>query len=180
MLALFVALGGSAFAAKSYVITSASQIKPSVIDNLQGDRGPRGAKGPTGPQGPTGPTGPTGASASLATIVEVLGDRVTIAPNDAEASAATCPAGSRVVSGGGAALTGDANGLSVSEASEDRQSWLAVAGNTSVISGSVRAFAYCTPSGVAVASRSAGAAHKRAEQEADALAKQLTQQLQAG
>jgi len=52
LLALFFALGGAAVAAKHYLITSTSQIKPSVLKSL---RGKTGAAGKVGPQGLTGP-----------------------------------------------------------------------------------------------------------------------------
>jgi hypothetical protein len=55
-LALFVALaGGTAYAAKHYLITSTKQIKPSVRKALHGSTGPTG---PSGPGGATGPSGP--------------------------------------------------------------------------------------------------------------------------
>jgi hypothetical protein len=65
LLALVVALGGSAFAAHRYLITSKRQIKPSVRRALHGRRGVRGASGPSGPTGPTGAIGtqlPSGKS----------------------------------------------------------------------------------------------------------------------
>jgi hypothetical protein len=73
-LALVFALGGGAWAAKKYLITSTKQIKPSVLKALKGKAGPQGSQGPQGPAGPsgkdgangaagaTGPTGPTGFS----------------------------------------------------------------------------------------------------------------------
>lgn len=58
VLALVLSVGGAAWAANKYVITSTSQIKPSVLKKLKGTKGPRG---PVGPAGATGLTGPTGA-----------------------------------------------------------------------------------------------------------------------
>lgn len=62
MLALVFALGGSAVAANHFLITSKSQIAPSVLRQLarNGRRGRRGPKGPVGDKGPTGDKGATG------------------------------------------------------------------------------------------------------------------------
>ncbi len=69
-LALVFAMSGGAYAAGKYVITSAKQIKPSVLKSLQGKAGPAGANGAQGPAGstgvagvagPQGPAGPAGA-----------------------------------------------------------------------------------------------------------------------
>jgi hypothetical protein len=76
MLALFVALTGTAVATTSVVITG-KQIKNSSITgadvknksltpkdfkgSVRGARGPRGLTGAAGPQGPLGPAGPQGA-----------------------------------------------------------------------------------------------------------------------
>jgi hypothetical protein len=57
--ALVFAMTGGAIAAK-YVITSTSQIKPSVLKKLKGPSGPAGAVGPTGLAGPVGPVGAKG------------------------------------------------------------------------------------------------------------------------
>lgn len=62
-LALFLALGGSAIAARQYVITSTKQIAPKVRTALKGARGatgPAGARGPAGERGPAGDRGPEG------------------------------------------------------------------------------------------------------------------------
>lgn len=61
LIALVLAMGGGAYAAKSVIITKLSQISPSVQKKLRGKQGP---VGPTGPQGPTGATGPKGDTGS--------------------------------------------------------------------------------------------------------------------
>jgi Collagen triple helix repeat (20 copies) len=90
-LALILSMSAGALAAKRYIITSPSQIKPSVLKQLHGQRGQRGEQGiagalgvqglrglggPAGPQGipgipgslgvtgEVGPTGPTGGGAT--------------------------------------------------------------------------------------------------------------------
>jgi hypothetical protein len=59
-LALFFALGGSAVAANHYLITSTSQIKPSLLKSLHGPAGAKGAKGVPGASGAAGQAGPAG------------------------------------------------------------------------------------------------------------------------
>lgn len=60
-LALFVALSGTAIAAKHYLITSVSQISPKVRKTLQGAQGPVGPVGATGAAGKNGANGKDGA-----------------------------------------------------------------------------------------------------------------------
>jgi hypothetical protein len=74
-LALVFAMGGSAVAAKHYLITSPSQISPKVIKKLKvtGPRGPAGpqgsagAKGEPGAKGEQGPKGEQGAAPATLT-----------------------------------------------------------------------------------------------------------------
>ena len=68
LLALFLALGGTSYAAATLI--NGSQIKPHTIAKnrltnraiaqLKGNRGPAGPQGAQGPQGPKGATGPQG------------------------------------------------------------------------------------------------------------------------
>jgi Collagen triple helix repeat (20 copies) len=111
--ALFIALGGTAFASH-FLITSTSQIKPSVLKKLRGKRGPAGAKGATGasgaagvpgapgkegPAGKEGQQGPPGPS-QLTRLTEFRGPEEEVEPEEFNASIAECPTGSRAVSGG--------------------------------------------------------------------------------
>jgi hypothetical protein len=61
VVALVVALGGTAFAAKKYVITSTRQISPKVLQQLRGRTGPMGPTGLQGSRGTDGTAGPGGA-----------------------------------------------------------------------------------------------------------------------
>ena len=188
LLALFFALGGTAVAARHYLITSTSQIKPSVLRQLMGApglaQGTPGAAGPTGPQGPAGPTGPQGPQgpagpSNVSGLTEVQGPKNSVAAGGVATSVATCPTGQHAVSGGSNVYAGTMSG-EASEADEGRTSWFVVVANSSSYGGGyVEAIAYCAGSGQAVAARSNTAAHARAVREASWIAAQLAQQLKA-
>lgn len=73
-LAVFVALGGTALAAGSYLITRTSQIKPSVLRALEGPRGPE---------------------------MRVSSEKMSVKPGqDLDATRAECPQSYHVVTGG--------------------------------------------------------------------------------
>lgn len=59
-MALVFAMGGSAMAAKHYVINSTKQINPKVLKKLHGAAGKKGSTGASGPAGPAGAVGPGG------------------------------------------------------------------------------------------------------------------------
>lgn len=94
VLALFIALGGSAVAAKHYLVTSTRQIKPSVLRTLKGKVGPQGPSGAPGTQGPAGSPG-------LLALTTVNGASFSYRSGEfGPPPTAECPAGSTVVGTG--------------------------------------------------------------------------------
>jgi hypothetical protein len=164
-LALLFALGGSAVAARHYLITSTRQIKPSVLRALHGAAGARGPSGPAGLPGAPGAAGPQGPAGpvDLSSLTIVRAPDVLVAPQSEMTSVATCPAGSHVLSGG--AWTGVALEI-YSEMSDDHQSWITLVFNNNTLSSKIatnlEAIAYCAASGRAVAAGFPRAAHRRA------------------
>jgi hypothetical protein len=183
LLALFFALGGTAIAAKHYLITSTSQIKPSVLKQLHGQAGPAGIAGPQGAPGATGATGPQGATgpagpSNLGAIITIEGPIHSIGAFKAENSIATCPAGTRAISGGGVAIT--LNGIAVSVAGVGRETWGVVAANdTSSTEATVQAIAYCVGTNQAVAASAPKATSVGTSQHFEELTAKLTAELQA-
>jgi hypothetical protein len=103
LVALFFAVGGTAIAAKQYLLTSTKQIKPSVLKELRGRKGATGSQGPAGavgPQGVAGATGTQGPSGS-STLSYVSAGPYAVGPGAQTGGSVTCPSG-QIVSGGGA------------------------------------------------------------------------------
>jgi hypothetical protein len=157
MLALFFAIGGTAFAAHHYLVTSTSQIKPSVLKALRGQTGPAGPAGQAGATGATGAPGPAGPS-NLSTLTTVTGPTVEVLNDTVGVAEAVCPAGSHAVSGGG---TGGIAGLDVSEMETTRQSWFVLTNNETGITIKIHAQAQCAGAGQAVAARAPRVTHAR-------------------
>jgi hypothetical protein len=145
-LALFFAVGGTAVAARHYLITSTGQIKPSVLKALRGKAGAPGTQGAAGAPGPPGPAGPS----SVGAITDVIGPTVSVGPEEVGGAEAACPPGMRVIGGGG---SGGIAGLGVSEAESGRGDWFVIVTNTTLITVSIHAEALCAPAGQAVAAR---------------------------
>ena len=61
-LALVFAMGGTAIAAKHYLINSTNQINPKVLKKLKGNTGKTGAQGAAGANGAAGAAGAPGAT----------------------------------------------------------------------------------------------------------------------
>jgi hypothetical protein len=144
LVALFLALGGTAIAAKHYLITSTSQIKPSVLKSLKGNAGARGPEGPAGPAGAQGPAGPS----NLSGLTIVTGPTVEVPAGKVGGAEAVCPAGSHAVSGGG---FGSIVGLAASEMESNHQDWFIVISNEKLIGLKIHAEVLCAGAGQAVA-----------------------------
>ncbi len=180
-MALFSALGGTALAAKHFLITNTNQIKPSVLAQLKGAAGHNGAagspgapgspgaQGPIGLQGPIGPAGPS----KLSALTIVFGESKSVPKETVSSSTATCPAGSHAVSGGG---YNGAAALADSEMSPEHQSWFIVVDNETNISTHLEAVVYCAGAGDAVVARVTRDAHKRAVARANTVAARLEEE----
>jgi hypothetical protein len=160
-LALLIVLGGSATAASHYLITSTSQIKPSVLKKLEGRAGTNGTPGSPGTpgvpgapgvQGVQGPPGPS----NLSGLTTVVGPTDDVAGTEKETGGiiggaeAKCPEGSRAVSGGG---YGGIAGLLASEMDASHLSWFIVVDNRTKITVKIHAAVECAAAGQAVAAR---------------------------
>lgn len=79
-MALVFAMGGSAVAARHYLINSSKQINPKVLRALKatGKTGPVGPQGLPGTQGPTGAVGPTFSSHAGSTPTTALSNPWTV------------------------------------------------------------------------------------------------------
>ena len=118
--------------------------------------------GPAGPAGPTGPTGPAGPS-DLSGITVVTSAQVPFLSTDIVKSAtAFCPAGQKVISGGGASVSDEQ--IAVTEATSDRTGWFVIGIDLADNGGEyVQAQALCAASGKAVAAAAPSRAKARAE-----------------
>jgi hypothetical protein len=120
-------------------------------------------------QGPAGP-------ANLSSLTIVNGESKSVPRETVGTSVATCPPGSHAVSGGG---YNGAAFLAVSQMETNHQSWFIIAYNETPISTHLEAVVYCAGAGDAVAASVPSAAHARAIKQADAVAAQVTREVQA-
>ncbi len=140
-LALFAALGGSAYAAatvtgsniKDGTVTGKdvksrslgkSDLSPRALSSLSGQPGPQGQQGPAGPKGAAGPEGPVGAQgpagpagpSGIGGLQYLTSAGVGVPANSTATGTVDCPAGKRAL-GGGVSRIG--NGLVVDTAPQN-------------------------------------------------------------
>jgi hypothetical protein len=184
--ALFVALGGSAVASH-FLITSTSQIRPSVLKKLRGRTGRAGPRGPAGVKGATGATGPAGLNGkegppgsggkegregppgpTKLSPLETVHASGEVLPEQEFIAVALCPHGKRPVSGGfykEGSLTFEVSEAFVTQVTGQVESgWTYGGRNENVFPVPIEAVAYCAGEGEAVqASRVSAATRRRIE-----------------
>lgn len=165
IVALFVALGGSSYAAVS-VLPRASvgtpQLKQSAVNSKkvqdgsllvkdfkqgqlpagpQGPQGPQGEPGQQGPQGPQGVPGPQGAP-GISALQIVDGPSISVDPGRTSDQTVTCPGGKKAISGG--YTTGSSSGVTLNRTSPlTTTSWYVRITNTTGVSKNWNAEAVC-------------------------------------
>jgi hypothetical protein len=127
----------------------AAELSDTALSALAGATGPAGPQGPAGPSGPPGPTVQGSPQTSKLTRVQ---STYTSPAAGFSGGAATCPAGSRVVSGGFLHDIAGQGEVFANAGAADGTSWIVAAFNYGDTSGTLTIFAYCSQAGVAVAS----------------------------
>jgi Collagen triple helix repeat (20 copies) len=162
-LALFAALGGSAYAAvtvtgkniKDGTVTGrdikdrslgTSKLSATAVSSLTGTRGPagpqgpngdRGEPGPVGPQGPAGLQGPAGISGR-----EVVSRAESLPANSSSAFVTLCPVGKEPLGGGGGNSTQEVK-LFSSRPTLGAEGWTVSYHNPTPYAVTITAYAVC-------------------------------------
>jgi len=143
--------GGSAFAGPKWLITSTTQIKPSVLVKLRGARGPKGAAGAEGPPGPAGAFSSADESIVDGTHEELCAYTPATSTTEqhtcAAESVATCPGDAVVISGGFTTDTDAAQLDFYSDYPEPPTSWAVGATNYGATQMGFTAYALCAKVG---------------------------------
>jgi hypothetical protein len=147
LIAVFVALGGTTYAAVTLPRNSvgAKQIKANAVRtgevknrsllarDFKAGQLPAGPRGPAGVPGPAGPQGPAGS-----TKVPVR-----VGPEDSPRSTAKCQPGERAVGGGGFSVDGFLYDSSPSVTEGTPTDWQAAAGTPDGGFGTAQAYVVC-------------------------------------
>lgn len=143
LIALTVALGGTATAATYGLITSA-QIQNGTIQlvdvSAKAKAALRGQRGISGSAGPAGPAGAPGANGGFDPnkVTYVTGPRVRVGPGQVASATAECPPGAKPIGGGFfSSIT------NVGATGTNGSSWYVIVWNDTGVSTDVNAFAVC-------------------------------------
>lgn len=150
-------------AAHHYLITSTSQIKPSVLTKLKGNAGRNGAAGAAGTPGAQGPQGPAGPT-TLSALTVVNGPTISVPTGEVKGASAICPAGTRAVSGGG---NSSISGIDDDQTATERGGWFIIIDNETGISLNINAQVLCAGAGQAVAASAQGARRASVEKQVE-------------
>jgi hypothetical protein len=168
IIALLVALAGTATAGSLALITSA-QIQNGTIQlvdisskakrGLKGNRGPRGDTGQDGPAGAPGAAGPRGPAGVVPRLTTVLAKQENVQPGGIGQIEAVCPSGQRVISGG--FIFG---GITIVNMAVSGDRWQVAGQNDLSTPQNLTAIAYCAE-GVSAATAGEHAAELKGEQQ---------------
>ncbi len=156
-MALVLAMGGTAVAAKHYLINSTSQIKPSVLKKLKGNAGATGAAGVAGAAGTQGKEGPQGKEGSkglqgIEGPSGISGYQVVkgpVATNEGGTfnfarSNAKCPSGLKALGGGFLTISGENGKIYVADDGPNGSGeWEIITASASATGYTMAAFAIC-------------------------------------
>jgi hypothetical protein len=148
LLALFVALSGTAVAGSGLILGSsikngtvaASKLTPNAVKYLKGQRGIAGPAGNDGIDGAVGPAGPAGPSGGFdpAKVQIVQSDNVSIAAGGVGTANVQCPGGTTIIGGGGVDI-----GVGIWQDVPSGNGWQVGGQSFSSVAGYVRAYAFC-------------------------------------
>lgn len=150
-IALFVALGGTGYAATQLVSKEATASKKAKAK--RGPRGPRGKRGPAGPAGPIGPAGAPGKDAFGSLVYK---SHEVANPKETQSYVeVSCDPGEHVVGGGiwgsqgspGQNINSSFPSNGDGEGDSGNTAWAGYVNNESTINGSIVAFAICAKAG---------------------------------
>jgi hypothetical protein len=118
----------------------AADFKPGQLP--AGPRGEKGEKGDAGAQGPKGDKGDTGAAGApgISGLQTILGAGVSVDPGQHGSASATCPAGKKVLGGGG----GSEGTIPITDLGPINDgTWIVTARNDTASPVSIKAIAIC-------------------------------------
>jgi hypothetical protein len=138
VVALCVAIGGTA------VVAQAGNDGASSAAKKKAKRGPAGPAGPQGPQGPVGPQGAKGDTGSFGTIVTASSGNINVPANNGNNGTVDCPSAGQVAISGGVNIQGLPAGVFVNASNRsDSNTWTASARNTTGSPANLQIEVYC-------------------------------------
>jgi hypothetical protein len=111
-------------------------VGPQGLKGDKGDKGDTGAQGPAGAVGPAGPTGPAGPAGTVGGTFEIRTLVSSFNSTSPKTVTVDCPAGKRVLGGGGLTSIGNGDVALYESRPVDSDTWqVSAAENTNLSSG---------------------------------------------